>query len=239
MENKNIQILVVSDLEVRYGAVPALKGVSIAVGKREIASIIGANGAGKSTLMKGIMNLVKKQSGKVEFKSLDISNLPPYKIPSLGVSYVPEGRQLFAKMSAKENLEMGAISLGRGKISFSDRMETVYELFPILKERHHQLAGTLSGGEQQMLAMGRALMSNPEACLFDEPSLGLAPLIQKEVFEVIQKLNISTLLVEQNAKKALEVSHRCYVLELGKIVLQGSSEVVSRDPQVEKAYLGG
>jgi branched-chain amino acid transport system ATP-binding protein len=235
-------LLRVSGLRVRYGLILALDGVSIDVKEGEIVSIIGANGAGKSTLMKAIMNLVRKETGRVEYRASDITGTRPYKIPLSGISYVPEGRQLFAKMSVRENLEMGMVSLrGRG-LSTQAELERVYRMFPILATRESQLAGTLSGGEQQMLAMGRALMARPEFCLLDEPSLGLAPLIQRDVFHAIAALRangVSALLVEQNAKKALEISDRCYVLELGKVTLEGPSRDLAADPRVEKAYLGG
>ena len=235
-------LLRVTGLRVRYGSIRALDGVSLEVRKGEIVSIIGANGAGKSTLMKAIMNRVRKETGRVEYKAHDMTATPPYKIPLAGLSYVPEGRQLFSKMSVRENLEMGIISFpGRG-LSIQAELQRVYRMFPVLATRESQLAGTLSGGEQQMLAMGRALMSRPEFCLFDEPSLGLAPLLQREVFRAIAALRaegVSTLLVEQNAKKALEISDRCYVLELGKVTFEGPSRDVAADPRVEKAYLGG
>jgi branched-chain amino acid transport system ATP-binding protein len=235
-------ILTVSGLRIGYGSILAVKEVSIRVGRKGIAAIIGANGAGKSTLIKGIMNLVRKEAGKIEYKGQDISSLPPYRIASKGIAYIPEGRQLFTKMSVKENLEMGVVSLGKQRALLAEGLERIYGMFPILRDRQQQLAGTLSGGEQQMLAMGRALISKPELCLFDEPSLGLAPLIQIEIFAVIEKLkggDVSTLLVEQNAKKALEISDKCFVIELGTIVLEGDRDRVLKDPRVEKAYLGG
>ncbi len=212
------------------------------MGQRGISAIIGANGAGKSTLIKGIMNLVRKEAGRIEYKNQDISGLPPYQIASKGIAYIPEGRQLFTKMSVKENLELGMVSVRKATGLVAGGLERIYGMFPILKGRQRQLAGTLSGGEQQMLAMGRALISSPELCLFDEPSLGLAPLIQIEIFDVIEKLrtgDVSTLLVEQNAKKALEIADRCFVIELGRIVLEGDRDSVLKDPRVEKAYLGG
>lgn len=242
MASESPSLLSVSGLRVRYGPILALDGVSIDVRKGEIVAIIGANGAGKSTLMKAIMNLVRKETGRVGYGAHDITGTPPYKIPQTGISYVPEGRQLFARMTVRENLEMGIISLAKRGLSTQAELERVYRIFPVLLARRAQLAGTLSGGEQQMLAMGRALMARPEFCLFDEPSLGLAPLIQRDVFRAIaalRKEGVSTLLVEQNAKKALEISDRCYVLELGKVTLEGPSRDVAADPRVEKAYLGG
>lgn len=242
MASEGLPLLRVSELRVKYGLILALAGVSVEVRRGEIVSIIGANGAGKSTLMKAIMNLVRKETGRVEYKAHDITGTPPYKIPLAGISYVPEGRQLFAKMSVRENLEMGIVALrGRG-LSTAAELERVYRMFPLLATRASQLAGTLSGGEQQMLAMGRAFMARPDLCLLDEPSLGLAPLIQRDVFRAIGGLKaegVSALLVEQNAKKALEISDRCYVMELGRVTFEGSSEDIAADPRVGKAYLGG
>ena len=235
-------MLEISRLTVKYRSILAVSDLSIVLDKGEIVAVIGANGAGKSTLMNAVMNLVKKQSGEVAYKSKDITNLAPYKIPLLGIGYGPEGRHLFGKLSAKENLELGAISSRKGKSSLPEEIKAVYRLFPILESRQNQLAGTLSGGEQQMLAMARVLMMRPEVCLFDEPSFGLAPIIQNEIFcvtENLRKQGVTTLLVEQNAKKALEISDRCYVMELGRVVLEGTSETISTNPQIEKAYLGG
>ena len=241
MAGSDNALLSVRNLSVRYGAILALAGVSIEVRAGEVVSIIGANGAGKSTMIKAIMSLTRKAGGAVGFQGVDITAYPPYRVPRLGIGYVPEGRQLFGRMSVRENLEMGLVSLARAR-ERANELSWVYRMFPVLETRAPQLAGTLSGGEQQMLAMGRALIARPALCLFDEPSLGLAPLVQQQVFQVIATLKregVSSVLVEQNAKKALEISDRCYVLELGKVALAGRSEEIAQDPRVERAYLGG
>lgn len=235
-------LLKVEDLKVSYGQVKALLGVSIEIGEGEIVSIIGANGAGKSTLMKAIMGDVKAQSGKVLFEGTELNRVHTHKIVKGGIVYVPEGRQVFAKLSVQDNLEMGAFCRSYSKAEMNRLYEECYEMFPILKKRRRQLAGSLSGGEQQMLALCRGLMSQPKLMMLDEPSLGLAPIIVDEVFEIIMRINrerhISILLVEQNAYMALEASARCYVLENGLITLSGESSVLMNDPKVKAAYLG-
>ncbi len=221
-----------------YGAIEALKGVDIEVGKGEIVSLIGSNGAGKSTCLMTISGVLKYSGGTVVLNGTDITGMSPHEIVELGISQVPEGRRIFPKLTVLENLEMGAF-LGRG--DFSGLIENVYKLFPILKERSKQYGGTLSGGEQQMLAIGRALMSNPRILLLDEPSLGLAPIIVSKIFKTIQEINkegVTVLLVEQNAMAALKLSHRGYVLESGAITLQGSSEELLNNEKVRHAYLG-
>ena len=234
-------MLEVNNLVVSYGAIRALKGISFNVEKGEIISLIGANGAGKTTTLHSISNLIKKQSGSVIFKGEDITNTTPDKIVKAGLIHVPEGRRVFANLTVKENLEMGAY-LRKDKSAIKEDLEHVYELFPRLRERVKQLAGTLSGGEQQMLAMGRALMSKPELLLLDEPSMGLAPILVDEIFDIIQKINKSgttILLVEQNAFKAMSIANRVYILETGEVASSGNSEEMIHDEAVKKAYLGG
>lgn len=234
-------LLKVEDLKVSYGQVKALLGVSLEIQKGEIISIIGANGAGKSTLMKSIMGDVKAQSGTVYFEDKLIDR-KTHNIVKNGVVYVPEGRQVFAKLSVQDNLEMGAYCRSYSKAEINRLYEECYEMFPILKKRRRQLAGSLSGGEQQMLALCRGMMSSPKLMMLDEPSLGLAPIIVDEMFEIIERINrergISIILVEQNAYMALEASSRCYVLENGLITLSGPSNVLMNDPKVKSAYLG-
>ena len=237
MEN----MLEVKDLKVSYGSILALKGISFDVKKGEIISLIGANGAGKTTTLHSISNLIKKQSGSVIFKGEDITNLSPDKIVKAGLIHVPEGRRVFANLTVKENLEMGAY-LRKDKAGIKSDLEHVYELFPRLKERLRQAAGTLSGGEQQMLAMGRGLMSKPELLLLDEPSMGLAPILVDEIFDIVQKINkdgTTILLVEQNAFKAMSIANRVYILETGEVASSGNSEEMIHDEAVKKAYLGG
>lgn len=234
-------LLEVSDLNVYYGAIHALKGVSLTVDAGEIVTLIGANGAGKSTTLKSISGLLKCKSGSISFSGSDITAVPAHKIVGLGVSQVPEGRRVFANLTVRENLEMGAYRRS-DKIGITKDMQKVFELFPRLEERHKQLAGTLSGGEQQMLAIGRGLMSQPKLMLLDEPSMGLAPLLVKEIFGIIREINklgTTILLVEQNAHMALSVANRAYVLETGTIVLSGPAKELAEDPEVKKAYLGG
>lgn len=235
-------LLKVEDLKVSYGQVKALLGVSLEIQKGEIISIIGANGAGKSTLMKSIMGDVKAQSGAVYYEDQQINHVKTHNIVKNGIVYVPEGRQVFAKLSVQDNLEMGAYCRSYSKAEFNALYEECYEMFPILKKRRRQLAGSLSGGEQQMLALCRGMMSSPKLMMLDEPSLGLAPIIVDEVFEIIERINrekgISIILVEQNAYMALESSSRCYVLENGVITLSGPSHVLMNDPKVKSAYLG-
>ena len=237
----NENMLEVKDLKVAYGSILALKGISFDVKKGEIISLIGANGAGKTTTLHSISNLIKKQSGSVTFKGEDITNTNPDKIVKAGLIHVPEGRRVFANLTVKENLEMGAY-LRKDTAQIKADLEHVYELFPRLRERVKQLAGTLSGGEQQMLAIGRALMSKPEMLLLDEPTMGLSPLLVNEVFELIlsvKQSGVTVLLVEQNAKKALEIADRAYVLETGRVKISGTAAEISENEAVKSAYLGG
>ncbi len=232
--------LTVENLNVHYGVIHALKDVSFYIDAGEIVTLIGANGAGKSTTLRTISGLVKQSSGTIKFQEHDISNFPAHNIAALGLNHVPEGRRVFPKLTVEVNLQMGAF-LRRDKQKIIQDMNKVYELFPRLKERKKQLAGSLSGGEQQMLAMGRGLMSNPQLLLLDEPSMGLAPLLVKEIFNIIQEINklgTTILLVEQNAKMALEIANRAYVLETGKISLSGSAKDLIQDTRVKQAYLG-
>jgi branched-chain amino acid transport system ATP-binding protein len=223
-----------------YGNILALKGISLFVEEGKIVTLIGANGAGKTTLLKSISGLVKPVEGSIRFEGRDISKMEPHEIVKRGISMVPEGRRVFPRMSVLENLEMGAY-LVRDKNVFQSGLEEVYKLFPKLKERTRQLAGTLSGGEQQMLAIGRALMSNPKLLLLDEPSMGLAPIIVEEIFAIIQDINkkgTTILLVEQNAHMALSIADTGYVLETGHVVLHDSASALLENDQVKKAYLG-
>lgn len=234
-------ILEVKNLVVNYGAIRALKGISFDVNEGEIISLIGSNGAGKTTTLHSISNLIKKQSGSVVFNREDITNLHAAQIVHRGLIHVPEGRRIFANLSVKDNLEMGAYTRN-DKEKIKQDMEHVFELFPRMKERLKQLAGTLSGGEQQMLAMGRGLMANPKLLLLDEPSMGLAPILVDEIFEIIKKINedgTTILLVEQNAFKAMSIANRVYILETGSISSSGNSSDMIKDPAVKAAYLGG
>lgn len=234
-------MLKVQDIDVYYGAIHALKTLSINVEQGSIVTLIGANGAGKTTTLKTISGLLRPKSGSVLFKNQDITKIPPEKIVALGISQVPEGRRVFSTMTVLENLEMGAY-LRNDKKGIQQDLENVFTRFPRLKERRKQLAGTLSGGEQQMLAIGRALMARPELLLMDEPSMGLAPLLVKEIFEIIKDINdkgTTILLVEQNAHMALSIADKAYVIETGQIVLEGSARDLMNSEQVKKAYLGG
>ena len=234
-------MLKVTDLTVHYGAIQALRGISFEVHKGEIITLIGSNGAGKTTTLHAISNIIKKQSGSVVFEGTDITNFSADKIVKQHLIQVPEGRRIFANLSVRENLELGAY-LRNDKAGIKRDMEMVYELFPRLKERLKQNAGTLSGGEQQMLAMGRALMEQPSLLLLDEPSMGLAPILVDEIFEIIKKINktgTTILLVEQNAFKALSIANRAYVLETGSITRSGNAQELISDPAVKEAYLGG
>lgn len=234
-------MLEVKDIDVYYGAIHALKKLSITVEQGSIVTLIGANGAGKTTTLKTISGLLRPRTGSITFKGQELTKVPPEKIVGLGISQVPEGRRVFASMSVLENLEMGAY-LRTDKKGVASDMENVFTRFPRLKERYKQLAGTLSGGEQQMLAIGRALMARPELLLMDEPSMGLAPLLVKEIFEIIQDINqrgTTILLVEQNANMALSIAHQAYVIETGEIVLSGSAQELMNSEEVKKAYLGG
>lgn len=242
--NRHKQIEI-QNLKVSYGAVQALKGVSLEVTSGEIVALVGSNGAGKTTLLKSISGLIPIQSGKIIFTHLGkehlLNKLPAHKIVSLGIAQSPEGRQVFSNLTVKENLELGAYSR-KDKVHFKEEFEKIFILFPRLKERLKQLAGTLSGGEQQMLAISRALMSKPALLLLDEPSLGIAPALTEQIFETLLKINeegLSILLIEQDASLALEISSRAYVLENGLIKLEGNSSELIENPEVQKAYLGG
>ena len=233
-------MLKINDINVFYGAIHAIKGASLEVNEGEIVTLIGANGAGKSTILRTISGLLKPKGGSIEFEGRDIAGLPAHEIVKCGISQVPEGRRIFAEMTVLENLELGAFTR-KDKDGIKEDMEMVFNRFPRLKERISQLAGTLSGGEQQMLAMGRALMSKPKIILMDEPSMGLSPLYVSEVFDIIREISESgttVLLVEQNAKKALTIADRAYVLETGNIVLEGPASKLINDESVKKAYLG-
>ena len=234
------QILKVENINVYYGAIHAIKGVSLHVDEGEVVTLIGANGAGKSTTLQTVSGLLRSRTGSVEFCGENISKLPPHKIVERGLAQVPEGRRIFLQMSVLENLEMGAYT--RSGAGVDEDIERVYEQFPRLKERRRQIAGTLSGGEQQMLAIGRALMSRPKLLMLDEPSMGLAPILVEQIFDIIQSLHKSgttILLVEQNAQMALSVADRAYVMETGVISLSGTGRELAESDQVKKAYLGG
>ena len=233
-------MLEIKDLNVFYGAIHALKGISLSVDEGELVSLIGANGAGKTTTLHTISSLLTAASGSITLDGKDLQKVAPNKIISMGLAHVPEGRHVFARMTVEENLRMGAYIIKDQK-KISENLENVYSHFPRLKERSRQLAGPLSGGEQQMLATGRALMTNPKIVLMDEPSMGLSPLLVKEIFSIIQELHesgITILLVEQNAKMALAVSDRAYVLETGCISMSGKASELAEDDRVRKAYLG-
>lgn len=233
-------MLKVNNLEVSYGSVQALKGISLEVKKGEVVTLIGSNGAGKSTLLKTISGLVSPQAGTIFFEGKEVTNLSPDKIVSLGIAHVPEGRKIFTNMTVFENLRIGAYQR-KDKENISKDMDEIFGLFPILEERKEQMAGTLSGGEQQMLALSRALLSKPKLIILDEPSLGLAPVMVDTVFDVIdeiRKTGITILLVEQNANLALESSERAYVLETGKIKIVGQSKDLLEDEKIIEAYLG-
>ena len=234
-------MLEIKDLHVHYGVIEALKGISLEVNEGEIVALIGANGAGKTTMMQSISGIVKKSGGEINFLNESIMKANPKHIVEMGLTQVPEGRRIFTGMSVYENLMMGAF-LRKDKDGINHDYAKVCEQFPILKERMNQDASTLSGGEQQMLAMGRALMAKPKLLLLDEPSMGLAPILVKEIFNIIEEINKSgttVLLVEQNAKMALSIAHRAYVLETGKVVMSGTGEELAKSPDVQKAYLGG
>lgn len=234
-------MLNVKNLCVSYGAINALKGISFEVNEGEIISLIGSNGAGKTTTLHAVSNIIKKQSGTVEFDGSDITNMNPDLIVKKNLIQIPEGRRIFQNLSVKENLEMGAYTR-TDKAQIKADMEMVFELFPRLKERIHQISGTLSGGELQMLAMGRGLMARPKLLLLDEPSMGLAPILVDEIFSIITKINstgTTILLVEQNAYKALSISNRAYILETGNITKSGDAKQLISDPAVKEAYLGG
>ena len=234
------ELLKVEDINVYYGAIHAIKGVSFHVDEGEIVTLIGANGAGKSTTLHTISGLLRSRTGTITFAGQNISNVPAHKLVERGLAQVPEGRRIFLQMSVEENLEMGAFT--QPKAGIADALERVYVQFPRLKERRRQIAGTLSGGEQQMLAMGRALMSKPKLLMMDEPSMGLAPILVEQIFDIIRQLHragTTILLVEQNAQMALSVANRAYVLETGKITLSGTGDELIHSDEVRKAYLGG
>lgn len=229
----------VKDMSVNYGMIQAVKGVDFAVREGEIVALIGANGAGKTSILHTLTGLLHSKTGSIHFMGMDISKLPAHKIVGLGMAHVPEGRRVFADLTVLENIKMGAYSR-KDKENIETDIQNVYKKFPRLEERKQQLAGTLSGGEQQMLAMGRALMSRPKMIVMDEPSMGLSPLYVSEIFKIIEEIHASgttVLLVEQNAKKALSIADRAYVLETGKIVLSGAAKDLLNDENVKKAYL--
>ena len=235
-----MSMLKVTDLQVYYGVIQALKGISFEVNEGEVIALIGANGAGKTTILHTVTGLINQKAGKIEFEGKDISHIPAYKIVAEGMAHVPEGRRVFAELSVYDNLMMGAYTR-KDKKEIAETLAMVYKRFPRLEERKKQMAGTLSGGEQQMLAMGRALMSKPKIILMDEPSMGLSPIFVNEIFDIIKAVSASgttVLLVEQNAKKALSIADRAYVLETGKIILEGDAKDLMNDERVKKAYLG-
>jgi branched-chain amino acid transport system ATP-binding protein len=232
-------MLELREVTVSYGMIDALKGISLKVERGEIVALIGANGAGKSTTLMAVSGVAPLRSGLVQYEGVVLSGRPAHAIVRMGMTQVPEGRRIFARMTVRENLEMGAFI--RDKQEFAGDLARVFEMFPALADRNKQLGGTLSGGEQQMLAIGRALMSRPKLLLLDEPSLGLAPIIVSRIFKIIKEINeqgTTILLVEQNAKAALRLAHRAYVLETGKIVMEGRASELLKDPGIKKAYLG-
>ena len=235
-----MSLLEVNDLHVYYGVIQALKGISFHVEKGEIVALIGANGAGKTTTLHTISGLLRAKQGTIRYQDTDITKMAGHKIVTLGIAQVPEGRRVFPDLTVLANLKLGAYTR-KDKAEMDETLKMVYERFPRLEERKNQTAGTLSGGEQQMLAMGRALMSHPQLILMDEPSMGLSPLLVNEIFDIIQKINAdgtTVLLVEQNAKKALSVANRAYVMETGTISMEGNAEDLLENPQIQKAYLG-
>ena len=234
-----MSMLKVEHIDVFYGAIHAIKDISFEVNEGEIVTLIGANGAGKSTTLKTVSAMMRPKNGTIEFLGHNMTTVAPHKIGPLGMAHCPEGRRIFQQMTVRENLEMGAYTRPNSEVE--DSIEDIYQRFPRLKERYKQVAGTLSGGEQQMLAVGRALMGKPKMMLMDEPSMGLSPLLVKEIFEIIKEVNkqgITILLVEQNAKMALAISDRAYVLETGTITIEGDAQQLLNDPRVKKAYLG-
>jgi high affinity branched-chain amino acid ABC transporter, ATP-binding protein len=235
-----MSLLNVENLEVSYGLIKAIKGISFHVDEGEIVALIGSNGAGKTTTMHAVSKLMEPDTGKIEFAGKDVTRYPAHKIVALGMSQVPEGRRIFQQLKVRDNLTLGAFTR-RNKSEFARTLEEMYALFPILKEREHQIAGTLSGGEQQMLAVARAMMAHPKLLLLDEPSMGLSPLYVSQIFSMIKKINesgVTVLLVEQNAKQALSIAHRAYVLETGNISLEGTGKELLNNERVKRAYLG-
>ncbi|MCI5753388.1 MAG: ABC transporter ATP-binding protein [Clostridiales bacterium] len=233
-------MLKVEDINVYYGSIHAIKGISFSVNEGEIVTLIGANGAGKSTTLNTISGLLRSTTGSITFMDENLARVPPHKIVAKGLALVPEGRRVFLQMTVQENLEMGAFTQSNAGIPKD--LEMVYELFPRLRERRRQVSGTLSGGEQQMLAMGRALMSHPKLLMLDEPSMGLAPILVEQIFDIIRNLHkagSTILLVEQNAQAALSIADRAYVLETGKITVSGTGKELLASPEIKKAYLGG
>lgn len=233
-------MLEIKNLEVYYGMIQAIKGISFEVNKGEVIALIGANGAGKTTILHSVTGLVPAKAGEIIFEGKNITKVPGHKIVSMGMAHVPEGRRVFSQLSVYQNLKMGAYTR-KDKDEISQTLEMVYKRFPRLEERKNQMAGTLSGGEQQMLAMGRALMSHPSIILMDEPSMGLSPIFVNEIFDIIREVSeagTTVLLVEQNAKKALSIADRAYVLETGSIILEGDAKELMNDESVKKAYLG-
>lgn len=233
-------MLEIKDLEVFYGVIQAIKGISFEVNEGEVIALIGANGAGKTTILQTITGMIPAKHGSILFEGTDITKIPGHKIVPMGMAHVPEGRRVFAQLSVLDNLKLGAYTR-KDKAEIQETLKMVYERFPRLEERKNQMAGTLSGGEQQMLAMGRALMSKPRIILMDEPSMGLSPIFVTEIFDIIKEISAggtTVLLVEQNAKKALAIANRAYVLETGKIVLSGDADTMMNDESVKKAYLG-
>ena len=235
-----MSMLEVKDLEVYYGVIQAIKGISFHVEEGEVIALIGANGAGKTTTLQTITGMLNAQAGSIQFEGTELTKIPGHKIVSMGMAHVPEGRRVFAQLSVLENLKLGAYTR-KDKTEIEESLKRVYKSFPRLEERKNQLAGTLSGGEQQMLAMGRALMSKPRIVLMDEPSMGLSPIFVEEIFNIIKEISAegtTVLLVEQNAKKALSIADRAYVLETGKIVLEVDAKDLLNDESIKKAYLG-
>ena len=233
-------MLEVKNLEVYYGVIQAIKGISFEVNEGEVIALIGANGAGKTTTLQTITGMLQPKAGEIIFEGKDISKIPGHKIVSMGMAHVPEGRRVFSQLSVYENLKLGAYTR-KDRSNIDKELQSIYERFPRLAERKNQLAGTLSGGEQQMLAMGRALMSKPSIVLMDEPSMGLSPILVNEIFDIIESISKSgttVLLVEQNAKKALSIADRAYVLETGKVVLEGDAKDLLENDSIKKAYLG-